>query len=418
MKLNISRLFDNKTFCKVFSIISAVLIWAAITLTVKTESERVFRNVPIDFSVEGTAVAALGLGTFDHSDDFVNIRLSGNRRALNSVSKDDFSVTLSLGRVTSSGKQTVNVDVSLKEKISNINIIDYSPKTIQVNFDKHSSKSIPITTDISTLSAADNFLLDKGYPSVQDVTVSGPESVISTVSKCIATVEMKKKGLTKSLTVPAVKLKLLDENNNEVSNPNLTMDKETVDISVPVLKIKELPVAANFMNKPENFAEASFAYTLSTTKLEIAGPAETIDTLTQIDIRYVDLKEVKPGDTVTLNVELPSGFVNVSNIATIDVTIPVNNMQEAKYNVEEFKLISVPEDKEVTLVTQRLNDVTLYGVREIVAGISAQDIIVEVDLTNVNLSSGTAIVPARITVPNKSGIFWPYGSYDVVIRTK
>ena len=59
--LNFSRLFDNKSFCKTFSVIGAIVIWAAVTLTAKTDSERILRNVPIDFSVAGTAVEALGL---------------------------------------------------------------------------------------------------------------------------------------------------------------------------------------------------------------------------------------------------------------------------------------------------------------------------------------------------------------------
>ena len=89
-----SSLFDNKTFCKVISVIGAVAIWAIITLTVKTNSERLIRNVPIDFSLTGTAVEALGLSAFERSDEALNIRLAGNRSSINAVSKEDFIVTL------------------------------------------------------------------------------------------------------------------------------------------------------------------------------------------------------------------------------------------------------------------------------------------------------------------------------------
>lgn len=415
--LNISRLFYNKTFCKIVSIIGAVLIWAAVTLTFKTESEKVFRNVPIDFSVEGTAVAALGLSTFDHSQDSVNIRLSGSRGALNSVSKDDFSVTLSVGRVTTAGKHTIRVDVSLKEQIGNLTIVDYSPKSIQVNFDKLAAKTLSITTDISNLSAEDEYMLDKGYPSSQEVTLSGPESVVNTITSCVASINDKKRVIKETITVPSVPLVLYDENGNVVSNSNIILDKEVVDISVPVLKIRELPIAAHFINKPSNFSDVDFSYTLSTTEIEVAGPAETIDAMSQIDVRYVDLKAVKPGDTIPLNVELPSGFINVANVTTVDVTIPSNNMQEKKFTVNQFKLIGTPEDKNVSLVTKRLNNVVLVGERDIINSITAQDIVVEVDLSSVTLSSGTTTIPATITVPSQKGVFWAYGSYEVVIRS-
>jgi len=413
--LNISRLFDNKTFCKVISIVGAILIWASVTLTVKTDSQKTISNIPIDFSVEGTAVAALGLSPFDRSEESVSVKLSGNRGSINSVSKDDILVTLSIGRVTGSGKHTIDVNVQLREQKGNAFIEDYSPKSIEVTFDKPASKTLQVITDISNVSTNKEFMLDKGYPSVKEITVSGPESIVSKIESCSATIANKRKDLKQSITVPSVPIVLYDSNGNEVSDPNLTLDKETVDISVPVLKIKELPIAAHFINKPATFDDVEFAYTLSETKIQVAGPAETIDTISQIDVRYIDLKAVKPGDTVSLNVELPSGFLNISNISTVDVTIPSNNMQEKAFSVNQFKLLSAPEGKNITIATQRLNNVVLVGERNIIKSITSQDIIAELDLSSVS-TTGTVTVPATISVPGQQGVFWAYGNYEVIIR--
>ncbi|MBQ7800590.1 MAG: hypothetical protein IJ370_08850 [Oscillospiraceae bacterium] len=415
--LNISRLFDNKTFCKIFSVVGAIIIWSAVTLTVKTDSEKIIRNVPIDFSVEGTAVAALGLSTFDHSEDAVDITLSGSRGALNSVTKDDFIVALSVGRVSTTGKHTVYIDVSLRDQNNNLTILDYSPKSIQVNFDKLASKVLPIATDISNLSAKNEFMLDKGYPNAQEVTISGPESVIDTVKSCVAKVNDRRKDMTQTAGFPAVPLVLYDEAGNVVESQSISFDKETVDISVPVLKIKKLPIAADFINKPESFMDSEFGYTLSLTEIEVAGPVETIDAMSQLYVRYVDLKSVKPGDVVSLNVDLPSGFINIANIASVDVTIPSNNMQQKNFSVNQFKFIGAPEDKEISLITKKLNNVVLVGERTIINSITAQDIVIEVDFSAATISSGVTTLPATITVPNKKGVFWAYGSYEVVVRT-
>ena len=417
MKLNISRLFDNKTFCKIFSIVGAIFIWAAITLTVKTDSEKIIRNVPIDFSVDGTAVSALGLSAFDHSEDAVDIKLAGTRGALNNVTKDDFIVSLSVGRVTSAGKHTVYVDVNLRERNDNLTIVEYSPKSIQVNFDKLATKVLPIETDISSLSAKNEFMLDKGYPSAQEVTISGPENIINTVSSCVTKINERKKDMTETATFRSVPLKLYDKSGNLIESQSIKFDKETVDISVPVLKIKKLPIAADFINKPANFTDSEFGYTLSHTEIEVAGPVETIDAMSQLYVRYVDLRTVKPGDVVTLNVDLPSGFINIANIPSVDVTIPSSNMQQKTYSVNQFKLIGAPEDKEISLVTKKLSNVVLVGERTIINSITAQDIVIEVDFSAATLSGGVTTLPATITVPNKRGVFWAYGTYEVVVRT-
>ena len=412
-----SSLFDNKTFCKVISVIGAVVIWAIITLTSKTNSERLIRNVPIDFSLTGTAVEALGLNAFERSDEALNIRLAGNRSSINAVSKEDFIVTLSTGRVTKAGKYTVKVDVSLKEEIGNAEIIDYSPKSIQVSFDRTATKTLPVTVDISNISAKNGFMLDKGYPSVPEVTVSGPESVIKSITSCVADIDAKNSILEETLAVSEIPLFLIDENGNKVNNPFVVIDKEVTDVSVPVLKVKELPIFVHFINMPANFVEKDFKYTISSKDIQLAGPEETIDAMTQLDVRYVDLKTTKPGDVVTLNVELPAGFVNLSNTQTVDVTIPSDNITRKLFSVREFKVIGAPEDSDVRFVTKRLNNVTLYGDKNILKNIAANDIVVEVNLSGTTLSGGTMTVPATITVPGKTGVFWAYGDYEVVIRS-
>ncbi len=416
-KMKTSRLLDNKTFCKIISVIGAIAIWATVTLTVKTDSERLLRNVPIDFSVAGTAVEALGLSSFDRSDENIDITLSGNRGSLNSVSKEDFVVSLSLGRVTKAGKYTVRVDVSLKEPVGNVSVVNYSPKTIQVSFDRSASKTLTVNTNISGMSAKDGFMLDKGYPSSQEVTIIGPESVVETVTSCVADVDSKKKVLEETLYVSDIPLVLYDENGNVVSDPFVVLDKEMVNVSVPVLKIKDLPVVTHFINMPSTFVESNFKYTLSHTEIRVAGPEETIDTMSQLDVRYADFKTIKPGDIVSLNVELPSGFVNVDNTNTIDVSIPSQNMTEKSFTVNQFNVIGIPDDKTVTVITRRLNNVVLMGNETLLNSISSNDIVVEINLSDTTLSSGTMTVPATITVPGKSGVFWAYGDYEVVIKS-
>jgi len=414
--INFSRLFDNKTFCKIFSIVGAILIWAAVTLTAKTDSERILRNVPIDFSVSGTAVEALGLNTFEHSEETVNIKLSGSRAALNNISKEDFAVTLSLGRVTAVGKHTVRVDVCLKENVGTVSILDYSPKTIQINFDRNATKTLPINISIPNVSAKDGFMIDKGYPSLPEITISGPESIIKNVSSCVASVDDKKTGLQETISFSDVPLKLYDENSNVISNSSITLDKEKIDISVPVLKIKELPVKVHFINAPSTFYEKDFKYTVSTDKITVAGPSESIDALSQIDIRYLDLKTVKPGDTVTLNVELPSGFINVDDVKEIDVVVPDKDFAEKRFSVSQFKIIGAPEGKEVSVVSKQLNNILLVGKENLISSISSTDIVVEVNISNTTLSSGTMTVPASISIPGKTGVFWAFGDYEVVIK--
>ena len=414
--LNISRLFDNKTFCKIFSIVGAIIIWASITLTTQTDSESTIRNIPIDFSVSGTSVEALGLSAFNRSDESVNVRVSGTISNINATKAEDFDVTLSLGNVTSAGKYTVQVDVKLNDSARNVSIIDYSPKKVEIDFDRTASKTLQVETNISNMSAKEGYLLDKGYASSQQVSIIGPETLVKTVASCVAEVESSDKALDKSFTVSQVPLVLYDENKNVIKNNGITMDKEIVDVTVPVLKIKKLPLSLRFLNAPSKFDSDKFKYSLSATEIEVAGPDATIDSMSQIDIGYADLKNIHPGDTISMPITLPSGFVNVDNINAVDLSIPKDNLVEKKYTAKNFNIIGVPDNKTVKVITKQLSNVTIAGGEEIINQITANDIVVEINLTDTTISNGTTTVPAVITVPGKSGVFWICGNYEVVIR--
>ncbi len=412
----ISRLFDNKTFCKIFSIVGAIIIWASITLTTQTDSESTIRNVPINFSVSGTSVEALGLSAFNKSDDSVNVRVSGTIANINATTAEDFDVSLSLGNVTAAGKYTVQVDVKLNDSARNVSIIDYSPKKIEIDFDRTASKTISIETNISDMSAKEGYLLDKGYASSQQVSIIGPETLVKTVVSCVAEVKANNKVLDKSLTVSEVPLVLYDENKNVIKNPGITMDKEMVDVTVPVLKIKTLPLSLRFLNTPAKFDDGNFKYSLSATEIEVAGPEATIDSMSQIDIGYADLKNIHPGDTISMPITLPSGFVNVDNINAVDLTIPKDNLIEKKYTAKTFNIIGVPDNKTVKVITKQLSNVVVAGEENIINQITANDIVAEINLTDTTISNGTTTVPAIITVPGKSGVFWVCGNYEVVIK--
>lgn len=51
----------------------------------------------------------------------------------------------------------------------------------------------------------------------------------------------------------------------------VTVDRETVDVTVPVLQIKTLPIKVSFINMPTGFDMNTLEYTLSQDTIEIAG---------------------------------------------------------------------------------------------------------------------------------------------------
>lgn len=61
------------------------------------------------------------------------------------------------------------------------------------------------------------------------------------------------------------------------------MSAETADVTIPVLKQKELPVSVEYLNVPSGFPIDWLEDEYSVASLLVAGPEELIDAYSQLD---------------------------------------------------------------------------------------------------------------------------------------
>ncbi|MEG1932917.1 MAG: hypothetical protein RR075_07380, partial [Pygmaiobacter sp.] len=64
-KISFSRLFDNKQFNVVVSILVAVLAWLLVSLYVNTEDTSTIEDVPVKLDYSASAYQSMGLSIVD-----------------------------------------------------------------------------------------------------------------------------------------------------------------------------------------------------------------------------------------------------------------------------------------------------------------------------------------------------------------
>ncbi len=413
-KFSIKRLIYNDRILMVLSVILGIIVWAIIAWVVDPTYTTDIKGVPVEF--DKTTLEKLGLSVISGQNQTVSVEVTGDRVPVSELTADNFIAKASLVGVDAPGTYDLEVQVSKKLQNTDYDINQPNkPTVITAKFDKYVSKKIALSVDFSSISAPDGYIRQQPYITPNEVTVSGPEAEVSRVAKCMAEPELPEVvDKTYGVKGPIV---LYDVMGQRVDMTNLKLDKETADVTIPVLKKKVLPVKVKFINVPEGFPISDLDYTLSETQIEVAGPAETIDNLTEISIGYIDLKLIEPDSVFAFDVELGDNFLNIQNITTIKVDFATTGFEVRKFNIKStnINLINEPANYSVKLETRGINNISIVGPPDVLDKLTTGDIVGEIDLGDRDLGTGQQHnVPVQISVPSR-GTVWAIGDYSAVI---
>ncbi len=414
-KLGIRKLLYNDRILMIISVILGIIVWAVTVNLLSTDRARPIYDIPIFF--DQTSLEKLNLSVVSVDDNTVDISVNGNRMTVAQLTPEDFIANVSLVGVDAPDTYTLEVQVSKKFQNTTYDIeVPERPRTVTVKFDKLVTKKIALSVDLSSLSTPDGFIIQKHYISPSEVTVSGPESDVSRVAKCVVVPELP--DILDRTYVEKGSIALYDVMGQPVSMTHLKLDKDTADVTIPVLKKKTLPLQLEFINVPDGFPIGELSYNMSSRFIQVAGPAETVETMSNIPLRYIDLKQVEPDSVFTFNVELPENFLNIQNITKVNVDFAISGFEVRKFSVKNLLPINVPGNYDVTVVSKGINNVSIVGPPDVLDQITSGDIVAEIDLSDRELGSGSQHnVPVQIVIPTR-GTVWAIGDYTVVLTVK
>lgn len=186
---------------------------------------------------------------------------------------------------------------------------------------------------------------------------------------------------------------------------------------MPVSRIRELPFVLRFINLPPGLEEGDLTYTLSSSKLEVAVPTDATDRYTEIPLGYVDMKELEPDSVFVFDVAdaLPANYENVRNIENVVVEFNMEDVEEKYINIDNFQILNQSGDYEITVTTNRLSNVKVYGQKDVLEELTPGDFVAEIDLSSREILPGQFSTGVNIYAPNKSMV-WVSGDYSVIIH--
>ena len=151
---------------------------------------------------------------------------------------------------------TLQVRAVKTNSMGSYEIASVSPEEVTVEYDRSREVTFPIENHIQ-YSSADGYYAGTPVLSADNVTISGPESAVNRISHVAVSYNVENAlRQDASFTCP---IRLYDQNNQEITDTSgmyLTMNVDTIDVTIPVTPVKTVSLTASTLHQPEGFSES------------------------------------------------------------------------------------------------------------------------------------------------------------------
>lgn len=424
-----SRMFEKDLFIKITSLAAAIVIWFSISVSVYPTIESVIYNVPVSIELSGTYAEANNYHVISQSIEAVTVYIKGDRGQIGDLKSDDLTAVASAENVFSARAYNLQIEI-VSASGKEFEVTKLSDSIVNVEFDEMITRDIPIKPIMKNISVAAGFISDPDEVVIVPTTVSvtGAKDKIDRIQNAYINV-VSDSELTQTFDFTATEKDLIfydDKNEIAVETSELTFNKPSFNVHVPILQKQVVELGVKITNAPESFNIEAFTeqLALSVNSLEIAAPSEMIREIVHLDIGSIDMREVDIGSVFTFYTAdfLPEGYQNLSEINVITVTCPSEGLAKITIYIrkEAIQLINVPPQftYEFSIVNSGMAPYFI-GPKEIIEEeLSYIDIVSTIDLlNNYDMKEGDYKLPVVFNIPAYDSV-WCIGTGGGVLSPR
>lgn len=403
----------RKIVTALLSLLAAIALWVYVITVVGPEDEQTFRDIPVVFQ-GASALEDRGLMLLTKEAPTVTLELSGNRSDLNKLSPSNITVTLDLSKIYDPGKNAVIPNVSYPGDVANdaITVQSRIPSGITVEVVRRAHKDVPVVVDF-TGALSEDYMKETPELEMQTVRISGPEDVVKKIDS--ARIEIALSEENKTTIVGEYTFTLCDWEKEPVDAAYIEIsgeDAETISVTVPIKRVKEIPLTVK-VTEGGGATQENSSIVVEPRTILVSGDEELLANLNELQIGTVDLRTILEDQELTFPVSLPEGIVNETGITEAKVTVSLSNLLVQTFTVTNISAVNVPAGMTATVSAKEI-EVTIRGSRDRVEALKAEDITVTVDCATAE--QGNQKLDATVTIADNPGDIGAMGTYTVLVQ--
>ena len=414
--ISLRRLIANDKSLIVVALLLAVLIWVVTSLNIGTDETRTI-NIEVPITLSDEFSQQMGMQYYSLQDTVeLSVTVSGAKYVVGQVSEDDLAVRFDTSNVNRAGSQSIPILVTNKSKTMDFNVTGTYPSTIDAYFDVDSTKTMDLSLAYDTNAVADGYVFGTPVLSEDKVIVRGPKTYVDRIEQLLVNVDFGTDDqLTESFNtecaIDMVGLGAEASYMRMTSRSDTSTELKTVKVTLPVLKVMELPVSVEFEDTPSALPNEAMSVNYSLSKMNV-GVLSNANVNTVV-LGKIPFNKIYIGKTAFNFKAADAQGVSIldKDVDTVSVEITVSDdykRNEVPITAASVKLENIPAGYKATL--KSVDSVNAVVIAPGTFTPTANDIQLSCDLTNAT-KSGT--YPLEITVNNNAS--WVYGSYNAVV---
>lgn len=403
---------NNNLVPKILCVVAAFFLWLYVMQTESPEYKETISSVTVEITNTAELQQVSGLSVYGKSGNIVDVEVTGKKSAINKLTKDDIHAYIDVSKVKDAGQHALQVFVELPD---GLDLVVPSPNTISVYVDETDTVSLPVSEKLESLELVTPYELGEVRFEYDSITVTGPKKKLSELSAAQVTVNMD--GKTSSFTSKCP-IDLVDANGKKADMSYLITSANEMNVTVPIYVTKEVPVETLFKHGFLSSNNATITVTPST--LTVKGDESQFkDTKSVIDPIVIDEKLISDSIyNVTFRAQTSANVIIDEESTEIKVSVVLDDSLKTKQlTTTDIQVKGAPPSIDYEVLTKEVA-VTLRGTAEELAGISASDVSLILDLSSLDSSSkGNIVKVATVKIDSVgSAKIYEVGSYTVQLK--
>ena len=406
----IDRLRESRWFYILLSVLLAVLIWMYIRDVENPTQEGTYYGVEIQISGE-RVLEERGLTVASISQKTVNVTVNAPISVHNDL-RGNITATVDVSQCTEPGEYQLTCTPKLPSNIDTTGAyFPDSAQVVTVVIDNLATETKTLELKLEG-SVADGYQAGAPVFDPETVELSGTAEQLAQVSRAVVILEAD--GLKQSYT-GRLPITLLDENDEPITDTNISMSEETAYLTLPVGVMKEVPLTVSFIPGGGATGDGDVEVDIQPKTINVIGTEEAVAGLTEISLGSIDLSTVLDTSVITMPIRLSSALDNASGITEAQVTVTIKGLSTRSLDVSNIEITNVPDGYTVEKVTQT-RTIVIRGSESALEQVDPNQVWIVADMSKIT-ATGTNSVPVTVYL-NASDEVGVVGEYKIVVNIK
>ena len=312
----LSRILGSRAFLMLLSFGAALLFWSVLVASDGTLTrQKFFPSVPVSVTGE-SALQSRGYIVMDDIASLVpSVRMTVEvtQQNYDRVTGNSYNPHFDLSQITGEGENVISIAYTSQLYGP---VVACDPSTVTVNVERYVTRRVPVVIEVAG-EAPQGFYLNSSRTDPTMLSVSGPQSLISSVTRAVVTLdasllsgERPSDRASLGVVLQDASGEIVENSRIQITNQTVITDSVVVETELVPAKTVPLDIDAFVTGRPEKGYELT-GVTLSQESLLVAAPQETLDAITVLTTEQPLSIDGATGDvTGYVRLRRPSGLNN------------------------------------------------------------------------------------------------------------